>query len=287
MFYRNAALVLEEAHMFLSCYSSLSRAYSRHNAPAHNLKFVPKSNPATKEDIERIREFVERRNKLFVITGAGLSTESGIPDYRSEGVGLYARSTSRPIEHSDFMKHAHRRQAYWARNYVSWPIFSSFQPNQSHHILACWERKNKVQHHVTQNVDSLLVKAGCRKITELHGTSFKVKCMDCETRFTRDAVQLIIQAQNTHWHAVGDFELSADNDVLLTDEQIKDFKTPLCPKCSKDRLKPEVGKCQVISCKFWRAKSIIFLRFKCFSVTTYPKKRSISRRVSLGRATEL
>jgi NAD-dependent deacetylase sirtuin 4 len=224
-----------------SLISTPARAYTRHNLPKHSLKFVPKSNPATGEDIEKIQEFVLNKKRLFIITGAGLSTESGIPDYRSEGVGLYARSASRPIEHSDFMKHAHKRQSYWARNYVSWPIFSSFEPNQSHHILGDWEKRGKAHYHVTQNVDSLLVKAGCRKLTELHGTSYKVKCMDCDTRFTRDAVQLIIQAQNKHWHTIGDFELSADNDVLLTEEQIRDFKTPICPKCNKDRLKPEVG----------------------------------------------
>jgi NAD-dependent deacetylase sirtuin 4 len=209
-----------------------------------NSKFVPKSKPVSEEDLARVREFVLRSKNLFVVTGAGISTESGIPDYRSENVGLYARSTSRPIEHGEFMKHAHKRKSYWARNYVSWPIFSSFSPNRCHYTLADWERRGKVHYHVTQNVDSLLVKAGARKLTELHGTSYKVKCMDCDARFTREAVQLIIQSQNRSWGTVSDFELSADNDVLLTEDQIKDFHTPVCPICSKDRLKPEVGKCR-------------------------------------------
>lgn len=101
-------------------------------------------------------------------------------------------------------------------------------------------KKGKVYHHVTQNVDSLLVKAGCLRLTELHGTSYKVQCMDCDFRLTRDAMQILIESQNPNWNQKSD-DLSPDNDVKLTDEQIKDFKTPTCPKCKNDRLKPQVG----------------------------------------------
>ena len=214
------------------------------------LRFVPKCAPVSHSDLEKANEFVRSKKRLFIITGAGLSTESGIPDYRSPEVGLYERTNHRPIQHFEFIKQAHRRQIYWARNYVSWPIFSSFKPNASHHILAKWEKRGIVEHHVTQNVDSLLVKAGCQKLTELHGSSYRVKCIDCSASFTREIIQLLIDEQNKHWRGVDRVELSADNDAILSEEQISDFKTPTCPICNRDRLKPEVGE--------------FFKRFLCF-----------------------
>lgn len=107
------------------------------------------------------------------ISGAGISTESGIPDYRSEGVGLYARSTNRPIQYQDFVKYADIRQRYWARNYVGWPKFGYFQPNSSHRTLALWEKMGKVYWLVTQNVDALHYKAGSQRVTELHGSAHR------------------------------------------------------------------------------------------------------------------
>lgn len=153
---------------------------------------------------------------------------------------MYSQTHVKPVQHHEFMKYPHRRQLYWARNYTSWPIFSSFKPNLTHYTFAKWEKAGKVHHHVTQNVDSLLVKTGCLRLTELHGTSYKVKCMDCDFKLTRDSMQILIKSQNPHWDATST-DLSPDNDVKLSNEQIKDFKTPICPKCKNDRLKPEVG----------------------------------------------
>lgn len=204
-----------------------------------NNSFVPEFKEPCEKDVDNLQKFIIRTKNLFVITGAGISTESGIPDYRSEKVGLYYRSNHRPIQHSEFMKSSDRRKTYWARNYASWPKFSSFRPNMNHFIFSEWERKGKIFHHVTQNVDSLLVKAGCLKLTEIHGTSYKVKCMDCNFRLTRDSMQLLIRQQNPNWNIISN-DLAPDNDVQLTKEQIKVFNLPLCPKCKNDRLKPEV-----------------------------------------------
>ena len=110
-------------------------------------------------------------------TGAGISTESGIPDYRSEGVGLYARSSNRPVQYQDFVKHAYIRQRYWARNYVGWPKFGYFLPNSSHKTLALWEKAGKLHWLVTQNVDALHYKAGSTKVTELHGSAHRFVMM--------------------------------------------------------------------------------------------------------------
>ena len=106
--------------------------------------FVPRCKEATAEEIAQLEEFVSRSKRLFVLTGAGISTESGIPDYRSEGVGLYATSKSRPVQYADFLKSAEIRQRYWARNYVGWPRFSSFEPNEAHKVLKHWELIGKI-----------------------------------------------------------------------------------------------------------------------------------------------
>nr|AUZ82951.1 sirtuin 4 [Brachionus koreanus] len=201
--------------------------------------FVPEFKEPSQNDIDKLKEFIIKTNRLFVLTGAGISTESGIPDYRSEKVGLYNRTNHRPIQHIEFMKSPDRRKIYWARNYASWPRFSTFKPNTNHLIFSEWEKKGKIFHHVTQNVDSLLVKAGCLRLTEIHGTSYKVKCMDCNFRLTRDSMQLLIKEKNPYWNIITN-ELAPDNDVQLTKDQIKDFNTPTCPNCKNDRLKPEV-----------------------------------------------
>jgi NAD-dependent deacetylase sirtuin 4 len=103
--------------------SLLLRLYSRIHISsylntAESLKYVPKSQPISKEDLEKLNEFIFKSKRLFIISGAGLSTESGIPDYRSEGVGLYATSKNRPVQYNEFLKSEQMRTRYWARNYI-------------------------------------------------------------------------------------------------------------------------------------------------------------------------
>lgn len=202
-------------------------------------KYVPVYKSICEADLNKINDFIKNTKNLFIVSGAGLSTESGIPDYRSEGVGLYSRTDHKPMQFSDFVKSADRRQMYWARNYVSWPIFSSFKPNPAHKTLVDWEKKGKIFHHVTQNVDGLLKKSGSIRLTELHGTSYKVMCMNCDFKLTRDSMQTLLKAHNPNWNEKSD-ELAPDNDVKLSDEQCKKFKNPDCPQCSKALLKPDI-----------------------------------------------
>ncbi|XP_033748111.1 NAD-dependent protein lipoamidase sirtuin-4, mitochondrial-like [Pecten maximus] len=201
-------------------------------------KFVPKSEPVNDLDINDLRDFLLSNNKILVLTGAGLSTESGIPDYRSEGVGLYARSDNRPVQYNDFMKSETIRQRYWARNYVGWPVFSSFLPNISHKILRHWEIKGKVHWLVTQNVDALHMKAGSINLTELHGSAHRVMCMNCDAKMPRTRLQELIEKHNPLWLARS-VEMAPDGDVQLTTEQVKGFKVPQCPSCG-GALKPEI-----------------------------------------------
>lgn len=137
--------------------------------------FVPVSNTIDARSLQRLQGFVSRTRRLFVIGGAGVSTESGIPDYRSEGVGLYARTDRRPMQHAEFVRSAKSRQRYWARNFVGWPQFSSHEPNAAHRALRRWEETGNLHWLVTQNVDALHSKAGHKGITELHGCAHRCK----------------------------------------------------------------------------------------------------------------
>lgn len=203
-----------------------------------NSSFVPLCFPAEKNEIDLIKQFVFESKRLLVVTGAGISTESGIPDYRSEGVGLYARSKNRPVQYQDFIRKADIRQRYWARNFVGWPVFSSVLPNKSHNILSSLENKGKVHWLVTQNVDALHIKAGSQNLTELHGSAHRVHCLSCDNRLPRTQLQEIIKRENPMWHSES-IEMAPDGDVQLTEEQIKGFKVPSCDKCG-GILKPEI-----------------------------------------------
>ena len=192
------------------------------------LSYVPESKPALLESVHRLQDFFDSCNKVCVLTGAGISTESGVPDYRSKGVGLYDRVNHKPIQHQEFVKSTKNRQRYWARNYVGWPFYSNVQPNISHRTLADWEQNGKVSWLVTQNVDSLHTKAGTNKLTELHGCSARVMCLDCDLRISRYQLQQMFEKYNPDWDVEG-AEIAPDADSILTAEQIEGFKVKICP----------------------------------------------------------
>ena len=139
--------LIEKSHQSFLC---------KQHRTCTNLAFVPKHKTVVEEDIQRVQDFVTEARKLLVITGAGISTESGIPDYRSEGVGSYATSTKRPIQHMTFMQSAKARQSYWARNFIGWPRWSGFLPNTNHHTLAKWEARGKVRLECTYKTNMIV-----------------------------------------------------------------------------------------------------------------------------------
>ncbi|XP_055332911.1 NAD-dependent protein deacylase sir-2.2-like [Paramacrobiotus metropolitanus] len=202
------------------------------------LKFVPPHVPSREADVQKFEDFLKNKQRLVVLTGAGISTESGIPDYRSEGVGLYATSSSRPIQYQDFINSEKFRQRYWARNYVGWPNFSQVQPNFTHKFLAKLEQRSTapaLHWLVTQNVDGLHLKAGARRVTELHGSAFQVGCLSCQRMVTRIAFQDELRQRNPDFHhphaSVSAAELRPDADVELTDEKIAGFTVVSCAEC--------------------------------------------------------
>jgi len=204
-----------------------------------NLAYVPKHSQPRKQDLEMLQDFLSKSNKLFILTGAGISTESGIPDYRSEGVGLYSTSDKRPIQHKTFMESELARQSYWARNFLGWPRWSSFQPNLSHRSLAKWGDTGRVSELVTQNVDQLHYKAGSRSVVELHGTNSLVTCMNCAFYMPRMSFQRTLAEANPTILPRTRVELRPDGDVELSKEEVSTFRVPPCPKCG-GILKPYV-----------------------------------------------
>jgi len=218
-------------------YTKLGQLQSRRSCAS--LAFVPQHKEPQNEDIEKLSEFLEPVERLLVITGAGISTESGIPDYRSEGVGLYATSVKRPIQHKVFMDSMQARQSYWARNFIGWPRWSSFQPNIAHRTLARWDEAGKLSCLVTQNVDQLHYKAGSRRVVELHGTNSTVTCMSCSFTQPRLQLQRVLEELNPSMVAKTDI-IRPDGDVELTPEEVSQFKVPNCPKCGAGILKPNV-----------------------------------------------
>ncbi|XP_046880852.1 NAD-dependent protein lipoamidase sirtuin-4, mitochondrial [Hypomesus transpacificus] len=206
--------------------------------PAGVQSFVPASSTMDDHVLKQLQAFVSRSTRLFVITGAGLSTESGIPDYRSEGVGLYARTDRRPMQHAEFVRSAKSRQRYWARNYVGWPHFSSHKPNSAHLALRQWEERGKLHWLVTQNVDALHSKAGHKRLTELHGCTHRVVCLGCGAVSPREELQKRFETLNPEWGAKAG-GAAPDGDVFLEDEQVLHFRVPSCEGCG-GILKPEV-----------------------------------------------
>ncbi|XP_063929946.1 NAD-dependent protein deacylase Sirt4 [Zophobas morio] len=201
-------------------------------------EFIPKHCPVVQNDVQSLRDFVKNSERILVVTGAGISTESGIPDYRSEAVGLYARSNHKPVQYSDFLKSATVRQRYWARNYIGWPKFSQTQPNITHYILHLLEEIGKVLCVVTQNVDRLHTKARSQNVVELHGAAFRVICLNCGEFYNRHYIQEKLKRLNPKLEVTSDM-VRPDGDVEILQDKIKYFKPPFCDSCD-GVLKPDI-----------------------------------------------
>lgn len=203
-----------------------------------NLAFVPKCSPTRMEDVMRLKEFIDKHRRLCILTGAGISTESGIPDYRSAEVGLYARSNHKPVLYKEFCSSEAIRRRYWARNYVGWPRFSSLKPNITHEILKDLEYVEKVECIITQNVDNLHSKAGSKKLIELHGTAFRVMCLNCDHKICRYELQEMFKKLNPSMVATTQM-IRPDGDVELSQTQVENFNVPACSTCG-GILKPDI-----------------------------------------------
>ena len=188
--------------------------------------------PATAaEQAERaraeLREFIERHTRLVVLTGAGCSTESGIPDYR-DAAGGWKRA--QPIMLQSFMGDSHARRRYWARSLIGWPRFRRARPNAAHFALAHLERAGSIELLVTQNVDRLHQAAGSEAVVDLHGRLDQVRCMDCERLIDREAFQAELLRRNGEWADLAAVE-APDGDADLDGREFSGFDVPHCSAC--------------------------------------------------------
>jgi NAD-dependent SIR2 family protein deacetylase len=185
--------------------------------------------------VQSLVQFVRAHPRLQVLTGAGVSTGSGIPDYR-DSEGAWKRKP--PVSHQDFLSDPGTRRRYWARSLLGWPQMASATPNAAHAALARLEQAGRVRQLVTQNVDGLHGRAGSKQMLELHGSIHKVDCMDCKAGYPRAAVQAGLAASNPRFAALQG-AAAPDGDADLEADTFDDFVIPVCAACS-GLLKPGV-----------------------------------------------
>jgi len=171
----------------------------------------------------------------MVLTGAGVSADSGIPTYR-DASGRWRHN--RPVEHREFLCDDNQRRRYWARSWYGWPGVRDARPNPAHLALAKLEHRGRVELLVTQNVDRLHQRAGSRRVVDLHGRLDRVRCLGCATLSTRDAVQAALAAQG-EWTKLAAATPRPDGDADIADELTASIDPPQCDRCGGD-LMPDV-----------------------------------------------
>lgn len=184
---------------------------------------------------DRLHDFVDAHPRLFIVTGAGISTDSGIPDYR-DGQGEWKRSP--PMTLQMFMSGPPARARYWARGMIGWRHFASVQPNVAHRALAALEHDGRIELLLTQNVDGLHEAAGSHNVVDLHGRLDRLRCMQCGDISTRDAMQRRLQEANPTWMAL-QATIAPDGDADLDGVDFSSFEIPTCTVCG-GILKPDV-----------------------------------------------
>ncbi len=176
-----------------------------------------------------------KRKRVLALTGAGISTESGIPDYRGPTTRTTAR---RPLQYREFVDRAEARQRYWARSVVGWPRIASSEPNRTHDAFAALEHAGVVTGIITQNVDRLHHKAGSERVIELHGALADVRCLSCGTHEGRAHLQTRLLEANP---SVSNFDVAfaPDGDADIAAELTRSFVVLPCMACG-GVLKPDV-----------------------------------------------
>jgi NAD-dependent SIR2 family protein deacetylase len=184
--------------------------------------------------VDDLRRWRAAHRRVVVLTGAGCSTGSGIPDYRDEH-GEWKRRP--PVMFQAFRSQESTYRRYWARAFAGWPRFTAAEPGTAHHAFASWERTGSLSRLVTQNVDGLHQRAGHRDVIDLHGRLDVVVCLSCRDRTSRAAVQSSLAAANAQWRATA--ASAPDGDADIDDAAIETFEPPRCERCG-GLLKPDV-----------------------------------------------
>lgn len=176
---------------------------------------------------------------VLILSGAGLSTESGIPDYRGP-TGLARKvSGSSPMTYQTFTGSAAARRRYWARSYLGWRHIARAVPNHGHRAVAELSRRGLLTGIITQNVDGLHQAAGASEVTELHGSLHRVLCLSCGQRTSRADLDRRLAAANPGWDAETAALINPDGDAVLAAEATESFQVVDCSAC-RGVLKPDV-----------------------------------------------
>ena len=186
-------------------------------------------------DIDGIVETVARGG-VVVLSGAGLSTESGIPDYRGEA-GSLRRHT--PMTYQDFVAGDDARRRYWARSHVGWRTIARAAPNAGHRAVTRLRELGYLSGVITQNVDGLHGAAGTADAIELHGSLDRVVCLNCRGTTAREDLDRRLHAANPDFAATAT-RVNPDGDVELADDAVRGFRLVGCAGCADGVLKPDV-----------------------------------------------
>lgn len=181
-----------------------------------------------------LADFLQQHGPVTLLTGAGLSTDSGIPDYR-DARGAWKRKP--PVQHRDFMTSYAVRQRYWARSMVGWPLMQRARPNNAHLAITRLQQAGLLDAVITQNVDGLHQQAGTEAVIDLHGRAHDVVCMECDYRCSRLAVHERCSELNPEFLNYS-ATAAPDGDADL-DADFSRFRVASCP-CCKGVLKPDV-----------------------------------------------
>jgi len=187
--------------------------------------------PELARGIDQTAELLAGRS-VAVLTGAGVSTDSGIPDYRGEGAPKRS-----PMTFQQFLSDDRYRKRYWAGSHLGYRRFAAARPNDGHRALAALEASGATNGVITQNVDGLHKQAGSQRVVDLHGAMDRVLCLVCGQIFAREAITARIDAANPWLDTEGAVEIAPDGDAIVTD--IDAFVVPDCTVCG-GHLKPDV-----------------------------------------------
>jgi len=174
-----------------------------------------------------LARFLARHSRVLVLTGAGLSTASGIPGYRDkDGV----RRGRTPIQGPEFRRNEATRRRYWARSMVGWATVSGAEPNAGHRAIAELECSGHIHSVITQNVDGLHQRAGSKRLIELHGNLHHVICLECQARYSRAGLQPQLERDNPELARLL-AEPLPDGDAAVEPDALQDFRVPACTAC--------------------------------------------------------
>lgn len=219
-----------------------SAAELAHQSALRSIARVVEETTEPTEPTRALQEVTEqlRAGKVMVLTGAGVSTDSGVPDYRGPQGSL---SRHRPMTYQEFRYDQAASHRYWARSFVGWRVMDAAVPNRTHYVLVELERAGLVSGVLTQNVDGLHKEAGTQRLVTIHGDMESVNCLECGQQEERGAFDVRLAKANPGYLErliVSADDVNPDGDVALNDEDVAAFQMVGCTRCGSRLLKPDV-----------------------------------------------